>query len=43
MHLIPSDAKPFYTSLLSDENVVEDLEGFNTALDFDVEEENDTD
>lgn len=39
MHLIPSDAKRFYTSLTGSTEIEDDLEGFGVPLDFEVEEE----
>ena len=42
MHLIPSDAKRFYKGFVPDASVVDDTEGFNAPLDFEVEEDDES-
>ncbi|CAH1107451.1 unnamed protein product [Psylliodes chrysocephalus] len=37
LHLIPSSEQEFYTSLLSNDNVVDDIDGFNADVDFEFE------
>ncbi|KAJ8874654.1 hypothetical protein PR048_025520 [Dryococelus australis] len=34
LHLIPSDAKDFYRSLIADKHIVDEIEGFNGPVDF---------
>ena len=34
LHLIPSDAKHFYHSLIADEQIIDDIEGSNGIVDF---------
>ena len=38
MNFIPEDAKAFYTNLISDPTIVEDIDGFNGDLDFEIED-----
>ena len=41
LHLIPNDAKPFYRKCFED--IVDDIDGFNGELDFEIEFEGDSD
>ncbi|XP_072154471.1 uncharacterized protein [Bemisia tabaci] len=40
LHLIPADCRQFYENLLTSETVVDDVDGFDGSLDFEIEEEN---
>jgi hypothetical protein len=40
MHLIPADAQEFYTHFTGNGIIVEDVNGFNENLDFDIETNN---
>lgn len=37
LHLIPNDAKGFYQTLTSDENILDDVDGFSGEIDFQIE------
>lgn len=39
LHLIPGDAKQFYTNITADSNTVDDIDGFDGSMDFEVEED----
>lgn len=43
LHLIPNDAKPFYRKFFEDVSIVDDIDGFNGELDFEIEFEGDSD
>lgn len=38
LHLIPEEDHPFYKNLIGNPNIVEDIDGYNMDLDFDLEE-----
>lgn len=43
LHLIPGDAKRFYTNLTADRNAGDDIEGFGGWVDFDVDPDEEED
>jgi hypothetical protein len=39
LNLIPADCHGFYTNILSDDSIVDDVQAFNGEPDFDVEDD----